>query len=74
MFIHVKGLIMPDLKRLSIEITSNKLKKFEKALDKIGTTKRFAITKMIDDFLTNIEKVPQYFIRFEKSSKETNML
>lgn len=48
-------------KRVVVDIDKKLHRKFSQAVKDVGTKKKFAIAKMIEDFVLNAEANPSYF-------------
>lgn len=52
---------MTDTRRIVVDINPKLHAKFTRVVNEIGSKKKFALVKMIEDFVLNAEENPTYF-------------
>jgi len=60
---------MIKMTKLAVDIPKASMVRFTKAVKDVGSTKRYTVTKMIDDFVLNMEANPTYFSRYTENGK-----
>jgi hypothetical protein len=60
---------MADTRRIVVDINPKLHAKFTRVVNEIGSKKKFALVKMIEDFVLNAEANPSYF-KWLKSKRE----